>query len=177
MKTLFSIKSFGQLLIESKLGGKVSTCDKLEVKTISSSRSTRFYFYFLDFKCYSSSSNPATLFCVFIPFVFKLWLSGSNLHLFCNLVPLTISKHVLQKNWAGLFDLIDVDEVKWVLLNVATNDISNFRYSIQTEENREKLHGQKNHRSGHGRKGDTTEALENPYNGFWQLRGCPIPVA
>ena len=67
-----------------------------------------------------------------------------------------------------------VDEVKWVLLNVATNNIPNFRYRIQTEQNREKgasLNvGQKNHSSGYGRKGDTTEALENLNNGFWQLK-------
>ena len=41
--------------------------------------------------CSSSIAYGFTLFCVFVPFVFKLWLSGSILHLSSNLVAVTPS--------------------------------------------------------------------------------------
>ena len=108
MKTLLPIKSFEQFVIWLKTLRKVCTCDTLGLglglvthlwSTLHMLPNILFLFLFQMFAAFQILETP-TLFCVFVPFVFKLWLSGSILHLSSNLVPLTrltISNHMLYK--------------------------------------------------------------------------------
>ena len=77
------------------------TCDTLVANSSHAAKHNCqvFLFLFQMFAAFQILETP-TLFCVFVPFVFKLWLSGSILHLSSNLVPLTrltSSNHVLHK--------------------------------------------------------------------------------
>lgn len=90
VKTLFSIKSFGQLLIWSKLGGESLYLRQTCGQNSSNIRFPSFLWMFAGFQILQQQP----LFCVFVPFVFKLWLSGSILHLSSNLLPLTPSYHL-----------------------------------------------------------------------------------
>ena len=84
------------------------TCDTLVANSSHAAKHNCqvFLFLFQMFAAFQILETP-TLFCVFVPFVFKLWLSGSILHLSSNLVPLTrlaSSNHMLyKKNWLGTF--------------------------------------------------------------------------
>ena len=92
-KVSILIKSSLRLLIWSKLPTKVSTCDILLVNN-SPICPKKVCVRFCWNICSSGIAYGFTLFCVFVPFVFKLWLSGSILHLSSNLVPLTPSYHL-----------------------------------------------------------------------------------
>ena len=74
---------------------KVSACDILVAGQLFAWPQTDIWFPSLlwMFVAFQILEQP-TLFCVFVPFVFKLWLSGSILHLSSNLVPLTPSYHL-----------------------------------------------------------------------------------
>ena len=89
-KVSILIKSSLWLLIWSKLPTKVSTCDILLVNN-SPICPKKVYVIFCWNICSSGIAYGFTLFCVFVPFVFKLWLSGSILHLSSNLVAVTPS--------------------------------------------------------------------------------------
>ena len=84
------------------------TCDTLVANSSHAAKHNCqvFLFLFQMFAAFQILETP-TLFCVFVPFVFKLWLSGSILHLSSNLVPLTPSYH-LQTCGTQKIDLIQI---------------------------------------------------------------------
>ena len=88
----------------------------------------------------SSIAYGFTLFCVFVPFVFKLWLSGSILHLSSNLVAVTpsyqlqtcatqkclliklsLNKFKCSQFWLISFDMIHVIKI-WHSLRCCRNE-------------------------------------------------------
>ena len=138
-KVSILIKSSLRLLIWSKLPTKVSTCDILLVNN-SPICPKKVCVRFCWNICSSGIAYGFTLFCVFVPFVFKLWLSGSILHLSSNLVAVTpsyqlqtcatqkclliklsLNKFECSQFWLISFDLIHVIKI-WHSLRCCRNE-------------------------------------------------------
>ena len=140
MKTLLPIKSFEQFVIWLKTLRKVCTCDTLGLglglvthlwSTLHMLPNILFLFLFQMFAAFQILETP-TLFCVFVPFVFKLWLSGSILHLSSNLVAVTPS-YQLQTcaTQKCLLIKLSLNKVKCLQFWLITFDVINLWHSLR----------------------------------------------